>query len=121
MFIETNPFREQDPQYTRRHAASPWPWRPADAGKLIAAAQRALGAAWRDGYRYKKAGVMLIGLVKANAVSSGLFDSRDDSWSQARMKALDVINARFGLDTSAFARTAKARASHMRSDMLRAR
>ncbi|MBN9540455.1 MAG: hypothetical protein J0H77_27230 [Alphaproteobacteria bacterium] len=32
----------------------------ADTGKLISAAQHALGVIWRDGYRYRKVGVVLL-------------------------------------------------------------
>ena len=51
----------------------------ADSGKLIGAALAGLAAIWRDGYRYKKAGVMLLDLHPAAAVQGGLFDRPDDA------------------------------------------
>ena len=57
-FIETNPFRPQDRQYTASQDVS-LPVATANTAKLIEAAQSALSAVWRDGYLYKKAGVML--------------------------------------------------------------
>ena len=71
----------------------------ADTGKLLHAAMTALGRLWRSGYRYKKAGVMLLDLVDADGVASGLFDQPDDGRSLARMAAIDALNVRFGRGT----------------------
>lgn len=117
VFIHTNPFREQDPQYTVQRGIA-LPVATADTAKLITAAQRALGAIWRKGYRYKKAGVMLDGLVKAAIVGNGLFEERDGGRSLARMKALDGLNLRFGRDTVTLGRTAAKRPWALRSEML---
>ena len=64
----------------------------ADTGKLIAAAKHGLRAIWRPGYRYKKAGIMLLDLVPAASVQGALFDRPDTPRSQARMRALDHLN-----------------------------
>jgi DNA polymerase V len=117
VFLETNPFREQDPQYMARRGV-PLPVATADTAQLIAAAHRALGAIWRNGYRYKKAGVMLVDLVKAAGVGDGLFDRRDDPRSLARMRTLDALNARFGRDAVTFGRTRERRPWLLRSEML---
>ena len=88
----------------RFHEVSPWlgPL-PCDTGIIIVAAQRALGTIWRPGFHYKKAGVMLLDLVKADRVQSGLFDRPDGRKSQARMRAFDKLNRRFGRDTIRYA------------------
>lgn len=69
-------------------------------------------------YRYKKAGVMFVDLVKASSVSPGLFDRRDDPRSLARMRALDGLNARFGRDAVTMGRTGRPRHWAMRRDRL---
>jgi len=102
VFVQTNPFRPQDAQYARERMLA-LPVATADTGTIIAAAQRALGAIWRPGFHYKKADVMLLELVKADRAQSGLFDRPDDARSQARMRALDKLNRRFGRDTVSFA------------------
>lgn len=104
VFLQTNPFRQQDAQYMPTRGVT-LPVATADTAKLIAAAQAALRAIWRDGYRYKKAGVMLVNLVKAATVGSGLFDQRDDGRSLARIKTLDSLNGRFGRDAVCFGGT----------------
>lgn len=46
---------------------------------------------------------MLLDLVKADRVQSGLFDRPDGRKSQARMRAFDKLNRRFGRDTIRYA------------------
>ena len=102
VFMETNPFKPAEPQ---RNVTCPvhLPVATSDTGRLAGAAVRALEAIWRDGYRYKKAGVMLLGLMPAARVSGGLFDRPDTEASMARMRAMDHLNRRFGRDTIAIA------------------
>lgn len=77
VFVETNEFRPQDAQYHNSKLIH-LPVATADTAKLIGSAVRGLRAIWRNGYRYKKAGVMLLDLVAASRVQAGLFDAPDD-------------------------------------------
>ena len=120
LFLQTNPFRPQDPHYMPTQRVT-LPVATADTAKLIAAAQAALAAVWRDGYCYKKAGVMLTNLVRADSVGSALFAPRDDARTLARMKTLDGLNARFGRDAVCFGRTHAHRPWLMRTERLSAR
>ena len=70
-----------------------------DSAKLIGAALAGLAAIWRDGYRYKKAGVVLLDLHPAAAVQEGLFDKKDDARRVTLMRTVDRLNIRFGRDT----------------------
>lgn len=117
VFIETNPFRERDLQYTGSQVIS-LPVATADTAKLTAAAIKAFDVIWKDGYRYKKAGVMLLNLEKASAVGSGLFDRADDGKSMRRMRIVDELNGRFGRNTLTFGTTSEPRAWLLRSNML---
>jgi DNA polymerase V len=71
--------------------------------ELIAAALAGLTSIWRDGYRYKKAGVILLDLHPAAAVQDGLFDKADSPRRMALMHTIDKLNLRFGCDTVSFA------------------
>jgi DNA polymerase V len=102
VFVQTNPFRPQDAQYARERMVA-LPVATGDTGKIIGAAQRGLAAIWRPGFRYKKAGVMLLDLVRADRVQRALFDRPDGARSQARMRALDQLNRRFGRGTVSYA------------------
>ncbi len=115
VFVMTNRFRPQDAQYAREQAVQLGA-ATADTGRLIAAARRGLAALWRDGFRYKKAGVMLLDLLPAASVMGGLFDWPDDSRSRARMRAVDVLNRRYGRDTVTFAASGIRRAWRLRRE-----
>jgi DNA polymerase V len=100
VFIETNRF-SPDPQYgnsaTCELACS------TDAtGELLAWALRGLEEIFREGYRYKKAGVMLNRLAPADKQSRRLFGDADYERSRRVMGAVDGINARHGHDTVRF-------------------
>ena len=101
VFVQTNSFKPTDRQYAGSKAVQ-LPVASADTGKLIKAAVTALAALYKPGYRYKKAGVILLDLVPAGAAQAGLFDRPDDARSIARMRAIDNLNARYGRDTIAF-------------------
>lgn len=115
VFLETNRFKPDDPQYNPARSMK-LPVATADTGKLTAAAERLLDAMWRPGYRYNKAGVMFLDLVKADAVQPGLFDRPDTPAMRELMKRIDRLNARYGQDTVTFARSGRARAWKLRRE-----
>ena len=102
VFVHTDRFRPEDPQCNAVQPVA-LPVATADTGRLIGAALSALAALCRPGFRYKKAGVIFLDLVPAGSVTGGLFDAPDSAASQARMRAVDGINRRFGRDTVIFA------------------
>ncbi len=102
VFIETNRFKPEDPQHFASRPVQ-LPVATSDTAKLITAAQAGLASLWRPGYRYKKAGVMLLDLHPASRVQEGLFDKRDDARGVTLMGTLDKLNQRYGRDTLAFA------------------
>ncbi|MDQ4119901.1 MAG: Y-family DNA polymerase [Acidobacteriota bacterium] len=57
---------------------------------------------WREGYEYKKAGIMLSGLVPSEKLTERLFN--DERWERFRpvLKAMDEINQKFGRNTVRF-------------------
>lgn len=117
VFAHTNHFRPQDAQYDAvRHVA--FPVATADTAKLIGAARRGLAALYRRGYRYKKAGVILLDLTPARKAQSGLFDAADSTASNARMRAVDALNQRYGRDTVTFAASGLRRRWKLRSDFI---
>ena len=101
VFVETNRFKPSDAQYAASHTVR-LPVASADTGKLIKAAIAAVDKLYKPGYRYKKAGVILLDLVPATRVSAGLFDPPDDARSRACMRALDALNGRYGRGTVAY-------------------
>lgn len=117
VFLETNSFRPQDAQYHPSQTVT-LPVPSADTAKIIRAALSGLAVIWRDGYRYKKAGVMLLDLLPAASVQGALFDRPDDARSQARMRTMDKLNAHYGRDTLIFGATGRRRAWKLRREFL---
>ena len=97
VFMRTNEFNK-DPWYSNQSTFEIEP--TADSLALIASANRAARGLWKDGFRYAKAGVLLLDLYKPSELPvEDLFASRDPLRSQALMTALDSINGRFGRET----------------------
>src|SRR5207244_1723394 len=78
VFLETNSFKPAEPQYHVSQTVI-LPVASADTAKIIRAALAGLNVVWRKGYRYKKAGVMLLDLLPAARAEAGLFDLPDDA------------------------------------------
>jgi len=70
--------------------------------ELLEWSLKGLEQIYRDGYKYRKAGVMLNHLKPADQLSMRLYDDPDFERSRRVMKAIDAINARHGQDTVRF-------------------
>jgi len=96
VFVRTNEFNK-DPKYANQ--ATFEIESSADTMSLIGDAVRAGQRLWRDGYRYAKAGVVLLDLKPRSEMPDTLFPSRDPERSARLMLALDAVNARYGRHT----------------------
>jgi DNA polymerase V len=99
--LTTNEFKE-GPQYsnalTMKLAVA-----TDSTSDLVRSALQGIRTIYREGYRYKKAGVILTGLVPASHAQADLFDSQDRGKSKRLMSALDAVNNRWGADTLHYA------------------
>lgn len=71
--------------------------------ELIRYAREGVGHVFRAGHKFKKAGVMLVGLVPVSPVQAGLFDRMDRERARRLMQTVDAVNARLGRDTVRYA------------------
>ena len=103
VFVHTSPHRKQDKQYSAS-VTVPLVRPTADTRLLASAALTGLHAIYREGYRYEKAGVMLVEL-QPDTVRQGELDLVNDgveprhAVSRDRsklMSAMDTLNARYG-------------------------
>lgn len=101
VFLSTNPFVLDDPQYHHTGTLE-LPAPTADTGLLIGQAMRGLATIYREGYRYKKTGIMLWSLSPAHRRQGALFGAGDGERSQRLMQTLDAVNARMGRGTLRF-------------------
>jgi DNA polymerase V len=96
IYIRTNPFKEGEPQY-QRSLIVPLAQPTDDTLKLVAAAIQGLRASYRSGLRYKKSGVLLMGLQPKGSVQPTLFDDPEKQLkSDNLMRVMDTINRRIG-------------------------
>ena len=114
VFFHTNPHKRDRPQHhgSRRLTMHPM---TDDSLELLAAARRGVEAAWRDGFAYTKAGIMLDELVAARSRPMTLFEGDTDQRTRL-MAALDEVNGRFGRFTAVPAAQGFKREWHSRSD-----
>ncbi len=97
VFLSTNGFREDLPQYHRSGSEELVP--DTDTTPEILKRALAIGRRlWKDGYHYKKAGVVL-SEIAFGAAQGGLFDPRDRDRDQRLMEVMDRVNARMGSGT----------------------
>jgi DNA polymerase V len=116
VFMHTNPFNGDTPHAgSLTFAVEP----SADSFALIGSAVRAAKAIFRPGFRYAKAGIVIVDLFPWEALpAADLFPSRDRTKSAQLMAAMDALNARYGRGTLRPGGTAPAAGWSMRRGRL---
>ena len=96
VFAYTNRFKENAPQtYGTKlvHFENP----TNDQRTIVTAAVAAMSEVWREGYGYKKAGVVATDILSENDVVHSLFEDTESLEKERKItSALDVINGTFG-------------------------
>ncbi len=101
VFIQTNPFKTDEPQY-HPGLTIPLPNPTDDTAGLAKAARWGLNRIYREGLRYKKCGVMLLELSPAGQGQGDLFATVSPDTHNRRdtlMALLDTVNQTFGRGT----------------------
>lgn len=103
-FLQTNKFKLGQPQYSNE-ISIPLPVSTAHTPTLIKAAQSGIERIYKEGYAFKKCGVMLSGLEPVNGRWLSLLDLPPSTHDRHAplMEALDHCNTRWGRDTVKFA------------------
>ena len=101
VFIQTNGFRETDKQYHNALTCT-LTIPTSDTRIIIGAAKDCLNKIYKQGYRYKKVGIMLLDLIPASQEQTNLFASSDHRPSDHLMGIVDRINQGYGPDTLFF-------------------
>ena len=97
IFAHTSRFRQDLPQnYIYRTLQLHVPTN--DHQELVSLAVKMLRSDWKegDGYFYKKAGVIVWGISRDNAIQTNLFDTVNREKQAALAKAIDAINRKNG-------------------------
>ncbi len=98
VFIHTNRHREDLPQYARNRVLK-LPSATSSTFEIVEYALLAVKSIFREGFQYKKAGVIVSGIVPENAVQNCLFDHVDRKKHSLLLTKVDEINERYGRDT----------------------
>jgi DNA polymerase V len=94
VFVRTNPFQRDQAQYSNGQTVGVMP--PTNNTQDIhRAAQKILKKIYRPGYQYKKAGILLLDLCRAEDSPQTLFDTANLRDSKL-IESFDVINQKFG-------------------------
>jgi len=104
VFMITNRFREDQPQSSIsevEHLTYP----SNSTQELLHVALDVTERTFQDGFRFKKAGVILAPLVPAKPSTIRIFDEEESQRQQRAMSVLDEMNSRYGRDTLRFAVT----------------
>lgn len=96
VFVLTNYFNKKEKQYSNSIKLQ-LPYPTNNSIKIVKKALEGVRKIYRNGYRYKKAGITLYGLTKANN-TRGLLDYDRES-SDSIMNTMDRINDRYGSST----------------------
>ncbi|CEJ87924.1 DNA polymerase V, subunit C [Hyphomicrobium sp. GJ21] len=102
VFVTTNVFKPNDPQYNNAFSIN-LPIATADTARLLRAAMWLTHKLWRDGYRYKKAGVELSDLTETSSLQADLWTAPDSTKSKTLMRTIDRLNLDHGRGTVSFA------------------
>ena len=100
VFIHTNPFSEYPQHYPSINIDLPVPTNATN--ELLKYAMKALRLAFKKGYKYQKAGVVVMDLVPEEVVQSSLFDKRNRKRDSKLHHVIDSVNGYFGRDKIRF-------------------
>jgi DNA polymerase V len=103
VFLLTNPFRKNDPQYTPQltlRLPEPTSYTPT----LITHAMNLVDKMFRAGFNYNKAGVLLCDLIPETEVPQDLFVSLENrARKESAIAMVDALNEKFGRNKTQFA------------------
>ena len=100
VFLATNPFREDLPQcwrYEEKRLVTP----SSSTIHIVKAAKEVLKGIYHQGYLYKRAGVIVLGITPDSPLQQDLFDLDAKHIQKFRQldKVVDRINKRYGTET----------------------
>ena len=118
VFLQTNKFKLGQPQYSNALSV-PLAVATAHTPTLIRAAKNGMQRIFKDGYQYKKCGVMLSGLEPEHGrwLSLLALPPNHRPGDTPLMRAVDHVNQRWGRDTVSFAASGVTRDWRMKREM----
>lgn len=94
VFVRSNPFMPELPQY-RNSILMPMPFASQSSLTISRYALKGLGQIYKDGISYKKAGVIITGIVPKETHQLTLF-TKEDERHHALMQSIDRMHLKYG-------------------------
>jgi DNA polymerase V len=116
VFVQTNYFRKDQPQYSKNIVINT-DFPTNSTIELNHYAQIGLKAIFREGYHYKKAGVIVVGLTPNNATQLSLFNTSNPR-HQPLMSVVDKLNKCYGTNKIKFGNQSLGRQWKMKQEKL---
>ena len=116
IFVLTNPFSKQDEQYSNSITIK-LPHGSSNTSELMHYAMHGVEKIFREGYKYKKAGIMLDNLIPDDQVQATLFDQTDNGKFKKIMTMLDAVNDKLGANTLTYASQGTTRPWKMKCEL----
>lgn len=95
VFVLTNRFKTNESQYSK-NVTIQLPYPTSSSITISQYAQKALKAIYKEGYAYKKAGVIIMGISPNNETQLNLFVNENPKHA-ALMQTIDTINGKLGV------------------------
>lgn len=97
LFLATNPFNEREEQYYPSMVMT-LPYSTSETSVLIKYATKALNMIFKEGLKYRRVGISLIGIVPDDTIQGNLFVPNNPK-NNVIQKVIDTINFKYGIDT----------------------
>jgi DNA polymerase V len=117
VFLHTNQFREDLPQYARNIVIQ-LPVPTNSAIELIRFSKEGLRRIFKNGFIYKKAGIIVSNFVPEESIQQNIFDQNDRSKQTSLMKVMDNLNKNYGKETVRIATQGFTQQWKLRQEML---
>lgn len=117
VFINTNQHKIEQPQYSRSIVME-FQTPTNLTGEIITYALRGLDIIYKEGYLFKKVGIIMLGLVPESQRQTSLFDTVDREKNRTILGTVDKLNSLMGKDvvrmaSQGYKRRYKLRAEHL--------
>ena len=116
VFVNTNRFREDMPQYSNSKTLS-FDEPTDDIIRVVKNAKDLLRSIYRKGYAYKKAGVLLLDLIPKRFQQTLLFEQHDNPRRREFIDAFEEVSARYGQSCAFLAAQGVSKKWSMRREM----
>ena len=117
VFVNTNYHKPELPQYSGSitlEFETPTNF----SGEIIQYALKGLDIIYRNGYLFKKVGIIVLGLIPENQIQSSMFDTKDRKKEKDLLRTVDKLNKLMGKDSVSMASQGFQRRYKLRAEYL---